>query len=145
MFAIIIAASFAAVGQQYNPGRLDLPSAFLSPPSRASQAATDRAIAALAASKPQLGAVAADTSVVALAPHLFTPAETALTSRAAPPNAVVYLVRGFDSQEARRVSAEAGLGRHYRVTGTALRLATDRPVAPEAPIAAILAAADPPD
>jgi hypothetical protein len=77
IFAIIIAASFVAVGQQYNPGRLDLPSAFLSPPSLASQAATDRAIVALAASKLQLGAVAADTSVVALAPDLFTPAETA--------------------------------------------------------------------
>ena len=145
MFAIMIAASVIGVAQQYNPGRLDLPSAILSPPSLATQAGTDRALVALAASKPQLGHIAADTSVVALAPALFAPAETVLTSRPAPPNAVVYLTRGFDSDQARRLAAEAGLDRHYRVPGTALRLAVNRAVPAEAPIAAMLAPAEPPD
>ena len=145
MFAIMIAASFVGVGQQYNPGRLALPAAFLEPPSLSSQLLTDRAIIALAASKPQLGSLAADTSVVALAPGLFTPAETVLTTRPIPPNVIVYLAQGFDSEKARQVAAAAGLNRHYRVPGTALRLAMGMAIAADAPIAALLAPAEPPD
>jgi hypothetical protein len=145
MFAVMIAASFVGIGQQYNPGRLALPAAFLAPPSYSSQLLTDRAIIALAASKPQLGSLAAGTSVVALAPDLFTPAETALLPRLMPPNAVAYLAQGFDSDKARQVAAVAGLNRHYRVPGTALRLATEGAVPADAPIAALLAPAEPPD
>jgi len=145
MFAVMVAASFVATGRQYNPGRLDLPAAFLSPPSLTMQAATDRAIAALAASNAQLGRLAADTSVVALAPDLFTPAETVLTNRSTPPNAVVYLIQGFDRDKTRRLAAEAALTSHYQVPGTAFRLAVDHPVPPEAPIAVWLAPAEPPD
>jgi hypothetical protein len=145
MFAIMIAASFVGIGQQYNPGRLTLPAAFLTPPSLSSQLLTDRAIIALAVSKPQLGSFAAGTSVIALAPDLFTPAETALPTRPMPPNAVVYLAQGFDSEKARQVAAAAGLNRHYRVPGTALRLATEGAVPADAPIAVLLAPAEPPD
>jgi hypothetical protein len=145
MFAGMIAASFVGIGQQYNPGRLALPAAFLAPPSYSSQLLTDRAIIALAASKPQLGSLAAGTSVVALAPDLFTPAETALPPRPMPPNAVAYLAQGFDSDKARQVAAAAGPNRHYRVPGTALRLATEGAVPAGAPIAALLAPAEPPD
>ena len=145
VFTIMIVASFIGVGQHYNPGRLDLPAAFLAPPSLSSQLLTDRAIAALAASKPQLGSLAADTSIVALAPDLFTPAETALTNRPMPPNAIVYLAQGFDSEKARQVAAAGGLVHHYHVPGTALRFAMATAVPADAPIAALLAPAEPTD
>jgi hypothetical protein len=54
-------------------------------------------------------------------------------------------VQGFDSEKARRLAAAAGLGHHYRVPGTALRLATATAVPADAPIAALLAPAEPLD
>src|SRR5438132_1278814 len=43
-FAALIAASWTAVPYQANPGRIDLPAGFLSPPSLARQTLTDRAM-----------------------------------------------------------------------------------------------------
>ena len=43
-FSAMIASSFTAVSRQYDPGHLELPASFLSPPSIARQAMTDRAI-----------------------------------------------------------------------------------------------------
>src|SRR3954447_21221300 len=65
-FAGMIAVSFTAIGYQHNPGGLTLPADFLRPPSLARQQATDHAIAALARSKPELGIVFVDGSVLAL-------------------------------------------------------------------------------
>lgn len=144
-FAAMVAVSFAGVAQQYNPGRLDLAKAFLAPPSLARQAMTDRAVAQLARSKPALGTLLAGTSVVALAPDDFTPRETVLGRGSARPDTVVYLARGYESQAARRIAEANGLDRHYRVPGTAIRIATDRPIAAPVPIAALLAPGDGPD
>jgi hypothetical protein len=137
-FAAMTAASFVGLAHQYNPGRLDLPAAFLSPPSLARQAATDRAVASLVRSRPLLGRLVVDTSVVALAPDDFARSETVRGAGAAPPDTVVYLSQGYDADKLRRRAAAAGLGRHYRVPGTAIEIASDRPIAPPTPLATLV-------
>lgn len=144
-FSAMVAASFAAVGVQYNPARLDPVQALLDPPGPARQAFTDKAIAAFVRSKPALGTVAPDTSVVALAPNDFTQDEAEFATGPTHPEAVIYFDQGYDAKKLRTIATEAGLNRHYRVPGTSLRLVTGRPVPPEAPIAPLLVPADTPD
>jgi hypothetical protein len=138
-FAAMVAASFTAVGYQYNPGGLSFPKAFLAPPSLAQQTATGRAVAALVRSKPLLGVIVADTSVIALAPNDFPTDETVLwRNPARQPDAVAYFVRGYEADKVRRLAAASGLANHYEVAGTEIRIATRRPIAATAPISALL-------
>jgi hypothetical protein len=141
-FAAMVALSFAAVGVQYNPARLDPLQALLDPPSPTRQALTDQAVAAFVRSKPALGTVAADTSVVALAPNDFTQHEAEFAKQPAPPQAVIYFVQGYDAEKLRTIATEARLNYYYRVPGTSLRLASGRPIPPDAPIAPLLVPAD---
>lgn len=136
-FCAMIAVSFIGVAQQYNPGRLDLVTAFLSPPSAARQAKTQRAVAAFVTAKPALGTVLADTSVVALLPDDFTPGETVQDRGPVPPDAVVYFAQGYDAPKLRALAAAPRLRWRYLVPGTSLRLAADRPIA-ASPLAALL-------
>ena len=137
-FCAMIAVSFAGLARQHNPGQFELPRDFLSPPSLARQADTDRAVAVLARSRPLLGSVLVDGSVVALAPDDFTSRETVMGRGTDRPDTVVYFVRGYESHTARGIAAAAGLNRHYRVPGTSLRIATDHPIVAPVPIAALL-------
>jgi hypothetical protein len=140
-FATMIAASFVGIGHQYNPGRLALPAAFLSPPSLARQARTDRAVALLARSRPVLGRLVVDTSVVALAPNDFSRGETVTGAGAAPPDTVVYMSQGYEAKTLRKIAHADGIRRRYRVPGTAIRIATDRPLGPSLPLAPLLVVA----
>jgi hypothetical protein len=141
----MIAASFAGVAYQYNPGRLDPLTAFLFPPTLTRQAKTDRAVAELVRSKPALGVIVADTSVIALAPNGFTPGETVMWRAPGRPDTAVYFAHGYESKEVRRLAAAGDLEWHYRVPGTSLRLAADRVIAAPSPIAALLAPAERPE
>ncbi len=140
-FTAMIAASFVGIGHQYNPGRLALPSAFLSPPSLARQAGTDRAVALLARSRPALGRLVVDTSVVALAPDDFSRGETVTGAGAAPPDTVVYMSQGYEAKTLRQIAHADGISRRYRVPGTGIRIATDRPLGPSVPLASLLVVA----
>lgn len=148
-FVAMTLATFAAIGQQHNPGRLYLAQAFLGPPAAARQASTDHAVAQLVRSKTLLGAVIVDGSVVALAPDGFTWGETVLGHRlersSTRPDIVAYFAQGYEAEAARRLAASSGVARHYRILGTSLRLAADRPIPAAAPLAALLVPADPPD
>ncbi len=144
-FAAMTAASFVALTQQYNPGQVDLATGFLVPPAPLRQALTERAVAELVRSKPFLGAVAVDGSVVALAPDGFSWSETVQGRGTALPDAVVYFVQGYESATARRIAAASGLEVHYRVTGTAIRIAAARPIVDAAPIATLVVPADTPE
>ncbi|HTT78648.1 MAG TPA: hypothetical protein VMF86_03120 [Stellaceae bacterium] len=139
-FAAMVAASFVGIGHQYNPGRLALPAAFLSPPSLARQAATDRAVALLARSRSALGRLVVDTSVVALAPDDFSRGETVTGAGAAPPDTVAYMAQGYQAKKLRQIAAADGLDRHYLVPGTAIRIATDRPLTSPIPLASLVVA-----
>jgi len=118
----LVALSLLPVGHDYDPGRITLPDAFWRAPSTAQQAATDRAIATIAAARPLLGRLEVDNSVAALAPFAFGRAEVATWAEGTPDTAVRF-ADGFDAAKLR---ALPGLPRRYRVIGTELRLATNR-------------------
>ena len=139
-FAAMIVASFVGLSSQYNPGHLDLPQAFVAPPSAVLQAATDEAIREFVASKPAFGSVLVDGSIAGLAPNAFRWSETVQGRGPGRPDTVLYFAGGYESDKARGLATAAGLARRYRLAGTAIRLATDR--APPASLAPLLAPAD---
>jgi hypothetical protein len=140
-FAAMIAGSWTAIPYQANPGRIELPAGFLSPPSLIRQHATDRAMAALVQSKAELGRVFVDGSVLALAPDGYVLGETVWGGKGRP-DTVIYFMQGYEADVARRIADAARLDLHYQVPGTSIRLATDRPITPASPLAALVAAAD---
>ncbi len=141
-FAVMVAVSFVGMSLQYNPGRMNLATSLLSPPSLEQQALTDGALRQLTDTTQALGLVVADTSVATLAPDAFTPAGALPhdeLERMAPtlrPDTVLYFAGGIDADRARRFASAAGLALHYRIRGTQLRLLTGRPV--PLPLAALL-------
>jgi hypothetical protein len=137
----MIAGSWTAIPYQANPGRIELPEGFLSPPSIARQDATNRAMTALIRAKPELGRVFVDGSVLALAPDGYVLGETVWGGKGRP-DSVIYFVHGYEANAARKIAEAAGLDLHYQVSGTSIRLATDHAIAPTSPLAALVAAAD---
>jgi hypothetical protein len=143
VFAAMMAVSFTALGHQHNPGGLALPADFLRPPSLARQQATDHAISALARSKPELGIVFVDGSVLALAPEPYRSDETVRDAAARRPNTVIYFDQGYEAKAAQAIAASARLDNRYQIPGTSIRLATDRRIDLASPLAALLAPAEP--
>jgi hypothetical protein len=129
--ATLLALSFIPGVGIHDPGQLPLPQAFWDPPSRAQQAATDRAVAAIGAARPMLGRLLVDNSVAALAPNGFAqgevpflqgngtvPSEAAISS-----DTVVFFAEGYDAQRLRAIADAAGLTRRYSMPGTQVHLA----------------------
>jgi hypothetical protein len=143
-FSAMIAGSFTALSRQANPGHLELPASFLSPPSIARQAMTDRAIEQLSQSKAELGTVLVDGSVLALAPDGYAYGETVWGGRNSHPNTVIYFVDGYEAETARAIASAVGLDHRYLVPGTAIRLATDRSLSPFSSLAVLLTLTEPP-
>jgi hypothetical protein len=138
-FSAIVAGSFIGVAQQ--PGRIDIGAAIYWPASIERQVVTDRALGEFIRSKPGLGTVLADTSIVALAPDGFTEGETITGRGIAAPNTVIYFEGGYEAEQARALAVENGLSHRYRVPDTAIRLATDRPLSASLAIGASIAPA----
>jgi len=115
----------------HDPGQLPLPQAFWDPPSRARQAATDRAVAAISAARPMLGRLLVDNSIAALAPNGFAQGEVPFLqgNEAAPgeatasPDTVVFFAEGYDAGRLRAIADAAGLTRRYAMPGTQVHLA----------------------
>jgi hypothetical protein len=130
-FVTLLALSFLPGIGIHDPGQLPLPQAFWDPPSRAQQAATDRAAAALSAARPMLGRLLVDNSVAALAPNGFAQGEvpflqgngTAASEAIASPDTVVFFAEGYDAQRLRAIADAAGLTRRYSMPGTQIHLA----------------------
>lgn len=130
-FALLLALTFVPAGDVHDPGRLPLPEAFLTAPSRAQQAATDRAVATLSAARSALGRLFVDNSVAAIYPAGFTRDEIPNWSGLAPPvsetpDTVVLMKYGYDADRLRAIAAAAGLSHHYDVAGSQLRVVTRR-------------------
>jgi hypothetical protein len=143
-FSAMIAGSLTALSSQYDPGHLELPASFLSPPSFARQAITDRALEQLSRSKAELGTVLVDGSVLALAPDRYAYGETVLGARASHPNTVIYFANGYEAAAAAAIASAANLEQHYLVSGTSIRLATDHSLCPSSSVAALLTPTEPP-
>ncbi|MGI4800529.1 MAG: hypothetical protein ACRYG8_42180 [Janthinobacterium lividum] len=130
-FALLLALTFVPAGDVHNPGRLPLPEAFLAAPTRAQQAATDRAVATLSAARPSLGRLFVDNSVAAIDPAGFTRDEIPNWSGLVPPvsetpDTVVLMKDGYDADRLRAIAAAAGLSHHYNIMGTQLRVVARR-------------------
>jgi hypothetical protein len=130
-FAALLALSFFPGVGIHDPGELPLPRAFWDPPSRAGQAATDRAVAALSAARPTLGRLLVDNSVAALAPNGFAQKEvpflqgegTAPSETTTSPDIVAFFAEGYDARRLRAIADAAGLTKHYAMPGTQIHLA----------------------
>jgi len=142
-FSAMIAGSFTALSRQANPGHLELPASFFSPPSLARQAITDRAVEQLSRWKARLGTVLVDTSVLALAPDGYAENETISGARTSHPNTVIYFANGYEAATAQAIASAAGLDRHYQAPGTSIRVATDRSLDQSSPLAALLSPQEP--
>jgi hypothetical protein len=119
----MVALSLLPLGHHYDPGRIDLPEAFLRVPSAARQAATEDGVSAIIAMRPALGRLVVDNSVAALRPLAFSQPEVAGWAHA-PADTVVFFTAGFD---AARLRDAPGMPGRYLVPGTELRIATNRP------------------
>jgi hypothetical protein len=120
-FAALLALTFLPASVPHNPGRLFMPEFLLDAPSPATQAATERAIAAILRARPMLGALLADNSVVALAPNDFSRTDVLFgdsTDRTGEPDTVIFFVDGFDGSKLRTLD----LPHHYAVPNTPIRL-----------------------
>jgi hypothetical protein len=130
-FAALLALSFVPAIGIHDPGRLPLPQAFWDPPSRAQQAATDRAAAVISAARPTLGRLLVDNSIAALAPKGFAEKEvpflqgngTAPSEMTPSPDTVVFFAEGYDAGRLRAIADAAGLTRRYVVPGTQIHMA----------------------
>jgi hypothetical protein len=122
----LVALSLLPISQDFDPGKIPLPGAFLRAPSAGQQRQTDRAMSAVAAARPVLGRLMVDRSAAALLPLAFPDREIAGFAAEEPPNTVVFLEDGFD---AAALGAVAGLPVHLAVPGTKIRIMTDRPEA----------------
>jgi hypothetical protein len=144
-FSTMIATSFVGTELRGNPGNYELRTGFFASPSWSLQTRTEQAMTSLVHSKAGLGPILVDGSVTALAPDAFAWNETILGSTGgARPMTVVYFSEGYESLKARHIATAAGLNRIYQIPGTALRIATDHPLAPSLPVAAIAVPVDPP-
>jgi hypothetical protein len=119
----LVGLTLLPIGQDYDPGKIPFPGAFLHAPSAEQQRQTDRAIETMVTAHPVLGQLVVDRSVAGLAPLSFARTEIA-GSEDAPANTVVFLEDGFDSQRLRTLP---NLPVHYAVPGTMVRIMTDRP------------------
>jgi len=130
-FATLLALSFFPSIGIHDPGQLPLPQAFWDPPSRARQAATDRAVAAMSAARPMLGRLLVDNSIAALAPNGFAQTEvpflqgngTAPSEATTTPDTVVFFAEGYDARRLRAIADAAGLTKRYSMPGTQVHLA----------------------
>jgi hypothetical protein len=130
-FAALLALSFFPGIGIHDPGQLPLPQAFWDPPSRARQAATDRAVAAMSAARPMLGRLLVDNSIAALAPNGFAQREvpflqgngTAPSEATASPDTVAFFAEGYDVRRLRAIADAAGLTKRYSMPGTQVHLA----------------------
>ena len=129
-FATLLALSFIPGIGIHDPGQLPLPRAFWDPPSRAQQAATDRAVAAISAARPMLGRLLVDNSVAALAPNGFARQEVPfLQGNERPseatnsPDTVVFFAEGYDARRLSAIADAAGLIKRYSIPGTQIHLA----------------------
>jgi hypothetical protein len=126
-FALLTAVSFTTPQHQHNPTHTDLQAGFYSLPSLSNEAATEQALRGLAGAR-QLGATLVDQSVLALVPDFCRAAEFTSWAGHNKPDSILYFANGFENDLARKTSVEAGLNRVYEVSGTQIRLATNRPI-----------------
>jgi hypothetical protein len=126
---------------QHNPSHVPLLAGFLDPPSFAEQARVERAMAAIANRGAALGRVVAGDSVAALRPEAFRADETLWGGPPGDPDTLLYFAGDRDAAAMASLAARFGLADRFAVSGTRLRVVTDRPAAALGALAPLLAPA----
>ncbi len=121
-FVTILLCSFVGLWGMQNPQNLRFPGDFLSPPSLAMQARTNRAIELL--SQATLGRVAADGAVVALAPGRFQRSQILWYPQPQAPDTVIFFAHGQGTAPALALASRSGLRVFSQIPGTRLRIAS---------------------
>jgi hypothetical protein len=136
-FTIMVALSFLALPNLWNPGSMDLWKNFTTPPSLTRERATDEAVAILLAAQEagaawRFGTLATDQSIYSLAPYSFDAAAVVRgAEHAGPPGNVpidtfAYFESGHDIERLRETTVLQALTHAYRFKDTAIRLRTDK-------------------
>lgn len=142
-FSVMILASFTALSVQHNPSHVPLFAGFLDPPSFAEQARIERAMAAIADRGASLGRVVAGDSVAALRPETFRADETLWGGPQSHADTLLYFAGDRDAAAMASLAARFGLAGRFAVSGTPMRLVTDRTAATLGGLAPLLAPASP--
>nr|WP_295740160.1 hypothetical protein [uncultured Acidocella sp.] len=121
-FVTILLCSFVGLWGMQNPQNLRFPREFLSPPSLAMQARTNRAIELVSQAK--LGRVVADGAVVALAPGRFQRSQILWGPQPPLPDTVIFFAHGQGTAPALALASQAGLKVFSQIPGTRLRIAS---------------------
>jgi len=138
-FAAMLLASYIGIGRQANPSGADPWLAFTSIPSLSEERAVDRAIRVLHDAHGELGRIAAEDGVAALATADYAEAETFWPQPPRTADTVIYFPRGYCANAARALIASARLNHVYTIVGTPMILATDRGLADMPILAPLLA------
>jgi hypothetical protein len=137
-FAVLLAASLVGVNRQANPSGSDLIPAFTSIPSFSEETAVDRAILLLHAARPELGRIAAEDGIASLAPDDYRENETFWPAAPQPVDSVLYFPDGYRGEAARQLAKAQALDHLYRIAGTPILIATNRPPARMPTLASLL-------
>ncbi len=125
-FGAMIAASFVALPSQHDPARIPLIAGFVDPPSLADQARVESAMAAVHRDHAALGRVLAGDSIAALRPQEFRRDETFWDGPPGQRDSLLYFAGDRDARAMGALAAASGLTRIFAVTGTPIRIVTDR-------------------
>jgi hypothetical protein len=106
-FAVLIAATFTAIGAQQNPNHVSFSATFALPPSPAAQRAVAEAVASLTAAQPALGIFLVSDGIASLAPDAFAQRQSFWFAQAQRADTVAYFEENFQTAEARCVAQEA--------------------------------------
>ncbi len=117
-FAAMLLALFVGVTMQQNPGGIDFPGSFVRPPSAGVEAATDRAIAILAAHPAAFGHAVFDAGVISLAPNHYRQSELADSSQSRPVDMIAYFHDGYQRDVVAAVARQWKLDDVYRIPNT---------------------------
>jgi hypothetical protein len=122
----MLAASFTALSVQHNPNHVSFAATFAPPPSLATMRTVAQAVAALSDAQGALGTTLVDSGVASLAPDGFARAQAFWDEAAPGIDTIVFFANGFEAAQARRRAESGSLAWRYAITGTPIRIATDR-------------------
>ncbi len=128
VFSIILLSSLTDIRLQANPGHLDFPISFFRAPSLQWQHKTDTALADFVSQKASFGQIAVDSGVAALDPADYVPSQLLQSPTIATADTVIYFPASYQIGVIDAVIKQNDLKFSYQFPGTALRVASDRPV-----------------
>ncbi len=129
VFSIILLSSFTDIPRQANPGHLDFPKSLFLAPSLQRQHKTDATLAEFVKDKASFGQIAVDSGVAALDPADYLPSQLLQSPTIATADTVIYFPTSYQIGVIDTLIKQNHLKFSYQFPGTALRLASNRPVA----------------